>query len=174
MAKAIRMLTTVAMAAAALAGSVYPAFSQDLALPAETRVMTALEIHKLYRDKSWQWEKGAGLMKDAGRQFSAWVEGENGKTWAEGRWAITDTGLMCIVATWHSQSGAFPAKTCFSHRIDAGTIYQKREPDGGWYVFRHARQREDDEARKLVAIDLVSQQLDNIQAALSVAMFPEQ
>jgi hypothetical protein len=33
--------------------------------------MTALELYTLYRDKSWQWENGAGLMREADRQFSA-------------------------------------------------------------------------------------------------------
>lgn len=47
------------------------------------------------------------------------------------------------------------SKTCFSHRIDNGTIYQKREPGGEWYAFRNAEVHQDDEASKLVSTDLV-------------------
>ncbi|MHC1551591.1 DUF995 domain-containing protein [Phyllobacterium sp. K27] len=139
-----------------------------------TRPMMAFEIYNLYKNKSWQWDKGAGYLKDEGRQFSAWAHGEKGATWAEGRWVITETGLMCLNATWHSEPGAFPAKTCFSHRIDNGTIYQKREPDGEWYIFRHPKSREDDEARKLISTDLVSQQRDSIKTALGAAQLPKQ
>jgi hypothetical protein len=169
-----RMLTVVTATAVLLAGSAYTALSHDSALPAGARAMTALELYKLYRDKSWRWENGAGMMTDANRRFSAWSNGEKGKTWAEGHWAITDTGLMCLKATWYTDKGAFPTKTCFSHRISLGAIYQKREPSGGWYVFRHATPREEDEAGKLVAADLVSQQRDTIQAALGVPLVPEQ
>ena len=169
-----RISAMVALTVSVLAGPASPALSQEPVLPAEARAMTAPEIYRIYRNKSWRWDNGAGLMKDEGRKFKAWVEGEKGRTWAEGRWAITETGLMCLVATWHTDDGAFPAKTCFSHRINAGTVYQKREPDGIWYVFRHAEPREDDEVRKLVPVDLVSERLDNIQAALGAAMFPEQ
>lgn len=128
--------------------------------------MTAGEIYEIYRDKSWRWEDGAGQMKASPRQFSAWADGENGKSWAEGRWLVTETGRMCFDATWHTEQGAFPAKTCFSHRVGKSAIYQKREPDGAWYVFRHVRPREDDEASKLVSQDLVSRQRDSLKAAL--------
>lgn len=127
------------------------------------------EIYELYRNKSWRWEDGAGHMKETARQFSAWTDGKNGKSWAEGRWVITESGRMCLDATWHSEQGAFPARTCFSHRVGKGTIHQKREPDGAWYVFRHAKPREDDEASKLVSEDLVTQQRDRMKAALEAA-----
>jgi|UPI0003F648AB hypothetical protein len=166
-----RRLAVLAMAASLLAGA---ARAENVAIPSDARPMTALELYTLYRDKSWQWENGAGLMREADRQFSAWVRGEKWNSWAEGRWAITDTGLLCLKATWHTQEGSAPIKSCFSHRIAAGTIYQKREPDGQWYVFRHAIPQKGDEASKLVAADLVSQQRDAIQAALGVAPSTEQ
>lgn len=161
----VRMLAMVAAAATALAGSAYAA-SQNSEVPSEARTMTAVEIHELYRNKSWQWEHGAGQMKDVGRQFSAWAEGEKGESWAEGRWVITNTGRMCLDAVWHMDNGRVPAKTCFSHMIDDGTVYQKREPDGGWYVFRHAKPQSSDEASKLVAVDLVSGRLQGMKASV--------
>ncbi|HEY6773050.1 MAG TPA: DUF995 domain-containing protein [Oxalicibacterium sp.] len=157
-----------------LAGSACSVSAQESTLPAAARIMTPAEIHELYRDKSWQWKSGAGYTIDAGRQFSAWVDDENGKSWAEGRWIITETGRMCFNATWHSIDGAFPAKTCFSHRIDNGTIYQKREPAGDWYVFHHAEPRDEDEASKLVGADLVSAQIATVKTALDSTQFSEQ
>jgi hypothetical protein len=157
-----------------LGGSAYSTSAQETALPAEARVMAPGEIYDLYRDKSWQWKSGAGYMKDSGRRFSAWIDDENGKSWAEGRWTISKTGRMCFNATWHSTDGAFPAKTCFSHRIDDGTIYQKREPDGDWYVFHHAEPHDDDEASKLADADLVSAQIATVKADLDSNQFSEQ
>ena len=165
----ICVLTAFAGAIACGAAPVLAASSPDTALPANARPLTADEIYKLYRDKSWQWDSGAGRMRDAGRQFSAWADGEMGISWADGRWAITETGQMCFNATWHSKQGAFPVKTCFSHLFNEGAIYQKREPDGQWFVFRHANIRKDDEASKLVSVDLVSQQRDVIRSALERA-----
>ena len=98
-----------------------------------------------------------------GDLMEAWVDGDKGKSWAEGRWLVTDAGRMCLKANWHSDQGVFPGRTCFSHRIGDGTIYQKREPDGQWYVFRHANSREDDEAKKLVSADLVSSRIDSLR-----------
>lgn len=136
--------------------------------------MTAGEIYELYRDKSWQWDDGAGRMTGADRKFSAWADGGKGKSWAEGRWVITETGRMCLKATWHTEQGAFPAKTCFSHRIGNGAIHLMREPDGEWFMFRHAKIRDDDEANKLVSTDLVSQQRDEIKTVLDAAPSLEQ
>lgn len=170
--QSIRLLTTTVAVACALAGATCAAAAQTTVVPAKARVMTAVEIHKLYRDKNWRWESGAGQMKDEGRQFRAWAEDASGKTWAEGRWVITNTGRMCFDATWHSQAGAFPAKTCFSHRIHDGTIYQKRDPGGEWYVFRHAKPQAGDEASKLLAADLVSPRLKDMKAAVSSTQLP--
>ncbi|URQ75901.1 MAG: DUF995 domain-containing protein [Candidatus Ochrobactrum gambitense] len=143
--------------------------------PAGTRVMTPFEIYTLYRDKNWQWADGSGQMQITDRRFTARVDGEKGKAWAEGRWMITKTGLMCLKADWHTDQGKFPVKTCFSHRIGDGVVYQKREPDGVWYVFRHADGRADDEARKLVSISLSTEQKNGeLKAEATTPQSPKQ
>lgn len=162
----VGILSVVALLA--LTGSAHWVSAEETVPPERARIMTPGEIYVLYRDKSWQWQSGAGYMKDQGRQFIAVVDGESGKSWAEGRWVITETGRMCLRATWHSTSGAFPANTCFSHRIDDGTIYQKSEPNGEWYIFRHAQPRPDDEASKLADADLVSDQMALVKTALNL------
>lgn len=142
------------------------AAAADTKLPEGTRLMTAFELYTLYRDKTWQWPDGAGRMQNTDRRFSAWVDGTGGQSWAEGRWTVTDTGRLCFEAAWHATNGRFPAKTCFIHRIHDGTIYQKREAGGAWFVFRHAVAKQTDEAAKLIADDLVSQRLEVVKAAL--------
>lgn len=163
----LRGAIPVALAAMVLAGpvSASTAPAAESGPPAGSAAMSAAELYTLYRDKSWQWPDGAGRMDSADRRFTAWVDGEKGKSWAEGRWLITDAGMLCFKADWHSGEDVLPVRNCFAHRIDGGTIYQKREPDGQWYVFRHAEARDDDEANKLVSEDLVSGRLDELKPA---------
>ena len=160
---AVSVLAGASASAAATGSSVSTAPVAEAGVPAGTVPMVASELFALYRDKSWQWADGAGRMDGTDRQFTAWVDGDKGKSWAEGRWLVTDAGRMCLKANWHSDQGVFPGRTCFSHRIGDGTIYQKREPDGQWDVFRHANSREDDEAKKLVSADLVSRRIDSLR-----------
>ncbi|ASY63415.1 hypothetical protein SJ05684_c19730 [Sinorhizobium sojae CCBAU 05684] len=117
----------------------------------------------MFRGKSWKWQDGAGFMRDEGRLFRAWAQDGKKATWAEGRWIVTDSGMLCLKATWHSQGEAAQDKTCFSHRVLDGTIYQRREPAGDWYIFKHARPVADDEFFRLVKKDLVSARLPIIQ-----------
>lgn len=168
---AVSLLTAPTVAAAATAPKVASVPSAagaavsdaEASLPPGTVPMAASELFLLYHDKSWQWADGAGRMDSADRRFTAWVDGEKGKSWAEGKWLVTDSGQMCLKADWHSVEGIFPGKTCFAHRIGDGTIYQKQEPDGAWYVFRHVDGRADDEAKKLVSADLVTGRVDSLK-----------
>jgi hypothetical protein len=157
------MFTAVALAVSCIAA---PAIAASTQPPAGTRAMKAGDVYELYKNKSWQWKNGAGYMEDAGRHFSAWTDDEKGKAWADGHWSVTNTGALCLKAKWHSAQGDVPTRTCFAHRVHNGTIYQRRKPDGAWYIFSHAEARDDDEAHKLVSSDLVSQQRDRIKIAL--------
>ncbi|MDH6231596.1 hypothetical protein M2281_002194 [Mesorhizobium soli] len=136
-------------------------------LPPDAQALTSVELYMIYRDKSWLWSDGAGRMNDEGRSFSAWSDGKDGVTWADGRWIVTDTGFLCLKAIWHSATGAFPNKTCFSHRVYNGTIYQRKEPNGSWYVFRSSTSDKDGEFAKLTKEDVVSQPQSDIKASLS-------
>ncbi|MBN8954891.1 MULTISPECIES: DUF995 domain-containing protein [unclassified Rhizobium] len=149
-------------------GSNATAAATTIKVPDGARPMTANELYMLYHDKSWRWPDGAGRMQNADRRFSAWVDGTGGQSWAEGRWAVTDTGLLCLNATWHAANGQFPAKTCFIHRILDGTIYQKRETGGAWFVFRHPITQKADEATNLITDDLVSQRLEVLKTSLAI------
>ncbi len=161
----LAIVAVFGLAAPASAAAAEP----SLKMPAKARPMTAFELYQLYRDRSWQWPDGAGRMQDANRQFSAWVDGAKGPSWAEGRWTVDDAGRLCLDATWHAANGKFPAKTCFLHRVLDNTIYQKRESGGAWFVFRHGVPNQADEAQKLVASDLVSQRLSVVKTTLNTS-----
>lgn len=149
-----RLLTAAALGLVLCGG---PALAAEaITVPAQARAMTALELHDLYRDKTWQWSDGAGRFQEKGRIFRAWSGNDANAGWAEGRWILTDDGQLCLRAVWHGPKGSFPNKTCFRHMIHDGTIYQKKEPSGAWYVFKHAVPGTDDEYGKLVAQDTVS------------------
>lgn len=154
------VLTTLAVMAVPMipAGAAEP-----VKLPAQARAMTAAELYVLYRDKTWQWPDGAGRMQDKNRTFIGWSGSGDNTRWAEGRWVLSDTGLMCLKADWYGVQAKQANKTCFRHRIYEDTIYQKKEPSGSWYVFKHARAADSDEFKKLVAEDTVSAQLAKLQ-----------
>ena len=133
--------------------------SAEVAVPEKARTMTGVELYMIFQDKTWKWESGAGRMDREGRVFRAWAQSATGESWAEGRWSVNDRGQLCLTAVWHSQGAAARDKTCVSHRTLDGTSYQKREPSGDWYVFRHARTQADDEFNRLVREDLVAAKL---------------
>ncbi len=154
--------------AAAFAGGIGVAASTAAARPgtAKTTPLTAGEIHALYGQKSWIWKEGAGYFSVQQRRFTAWSK-ENGKpSYGVGRWFITDPGKLCFKADWHAKDGSAPATTCFSHRKRGNVIYQKREPDGEWYVFKHRRTRANDEFAKLRRGNYVSARLGAIQTRI--------
>ncbi len=132
-------------------------------VPTDARPMTGVELYMMFRGKSWKWKDGAGFMRDEGRLFKAWARDGKKATWAEGRWIVTDSGMLCLKATWHSKGEAAEDKTCFSHHVLDDTIYQRREPAGDWYVFKHGKPAADDEFYRLVNEDLVSARLPIIQ-----------
>ncbi|MDW6023474.1 DUF995 domain-containing protein [Mesorhizobium sp. BAC0120] len=160
-----RLAATSLLFAAVLFGSVAEAASTASLPPPDARPMTSGELFMLYRDKSWRWPDGAGWMQADGRRFTAWAGSGAQASWAEGRWIITD-GRLCLKAQWHSSTGVAPDKTCFSHMKLRDTVYQKREPSGAWYVFRHAPPQDGDEFSKLVGQDLVSTDLERIRSEL--------
>lgn len=129
--------------------------------------MTGVELYLLYRDKSWRWPNGAGRMESEGRRFVAWSGTGESASWAEGRWVVTDTGRLCMDATWHSQAEAATDRTCFSHRKHGDTIYQKKEPSGDWYVFDNPGSQ--GELEKLVGEDLVSAELKKLKSTIPAA-----
>jgi len=156
-----------------LSSESWAAAAAPLTPPVDARPMTGVELYMLYRDKSWKWDDGAGRLDDQGRVFTAWSGSGESEFRARGRWIVTDKGQLCLKADWHTPTGTYPDKTCFSHRIVDRTIYQKKEPSGDWYVFRHAVPSEGDEFRKLVREDLVSSRLARRETSPQTKPSPE-
>ena len=159
-----RLLATALCALAVVIPTVSHA-KDSLNPPAQARAMTGLELYLVYRDNSWKWPDGAGRMESDGRRFTAIAGSGVGASWAEGRWIVTDRGRLCLAAQWHAPAGVFPDRTCFEHRIDGNTIYQRRAPAGAWQIFKHSPAKADDEFTKLVREDLVSAGLEEVRSA---------
>lgn len=125
--------------------------------------VTTEKLFKLYYNRSWLWSDGAGYFPAKKRQFMASTGKGRKSSYAVGSWFLTDPGKLCFKAEWHSASGAAPALTCFSHREADGTIYQRREPDGKWYVFKNTPQTVDNEYSKVRHGDYVTSRLNKAQ-----------
>lgn len=118
--------------------------------------LSAAELYEIYHDKTWVWGTGGGRFESQGRRFVAFTNDKGNQSWAEGKWDVNDTGKLCIRATWTNAEGPGANATCFGHQKIGNVIYQRRHPDGKWYIFRHARARSGDEYRKLVPADNIT------------------
>lgn len=128
--------------------------------------LTTDELFRLYANQSWLWKDGAGYFPSKQRGFVAATGRGSKGSYGAGTWFLTPPGKLCFRATWYAKSGSAPALTCFSHRKKDGVVYQKREPDGEWYVFKNAPTRAGDEYRKLRPGDYVTTKLNKIKAKL--------
>lgn len=119
--------------------------------------LSAYEVYSLYRNKTWQWPTGGARFTAHDRKLVAFVDDKGKRSFAEGSWYVSDLGMMCMQARWTAADGSGPARTCFGHSKIGDTIYQRRVPNGEWYVFKHAKPKPGDEYRKLVASDAITE-----------------
>jgi Protein of unknown function (DUF995) len=136
-------------------------------LPKSAEPVSAVELYMLYKDKTWQWEKGAGRFYSKDRRFLAWSDGENGKSYAEGRFILTDGGRVCMDAVWRDAQSTVRDRSCFLHHRDQGTIYQRKDGSPDWYLFRHLSETDTGEYAKFVDEDLVSDEVATIRKKLA-------
>ena len=145
-------LAMLVLAASALATGAVSAVE----LPKGAVPLSAVELLSLYGGKTWKWGEGGAYFEREGRQFRARTVDDAGvASVTSGTWKITDGGKLCFSATWGSADGT-QYETCFGHAAAGGDLYQRRLPDGEWYVFRHAEPQPDDEYGNLVRGDRVS------------------
>lgn len=132
-----------------------------LAATAEAgRLMTINELYDIFQGRSWIWDDGAGYFDVSKRRFTAWSGYGKKASYAEGTWFLNKKGRVCFNATWYAIDGAGKAVTCFENRTDGKNMYQRRLPDGEWYVFSHIPPRGYDAIRKLKRGDYVSRKLE--------------
>jgi hypothetical protein len=120
------------------------------------RPMTIDELFRIYNDRTWIWEDGAGYFQAHKRRFISWVRRGRTASFGDGNWFMTQDGRICFRAKWHATDGAAIATTCFQHRTDGRNNYQRSWPDGEWYIFAHTPRRSGDEINKLKAGDQVT------------------
>jgi hypothetical protein len=106
---------------------------------AKGRVLTAKEINAIYEDRTWLWGDGAAYFR-TNKEFFAWFGKDEKASYAEGSWSTNDQGLLCFHATWYGLEGHSASSSCFEHRTDDKNIFQRKTPDGGWYIFSHLPQ----------------------------------
>ena len=131
--------------------------------------MSVDEIFGLYVNRSWIWSDGAGFFANSKREFKAYSGRGRNASYGEGNWFIKSNGTLCFRATWVASDGSAPAVTCFSHRKDGNTIYQRKEPGGDWYAFQSTPALRSNEIRKLKKGDFVSRNFNRIKAQLDRA-----
>jgi hypothetical protein len=127
-----------------------------MAAPAQAKLqwapLTTEYVESMYSNKTWMWKNGAGYF-GADHHFKAWTRSKGVVTRADGTWDVRDEGMMCFSARWGASvdllSEAPVKETCFSHSAKGRKIAQMSEPDGKWYIFKHARTRKRDEFLKL-------------------------
>ncbi|RAZ84660.1 hypothetical protein DPM33_30875 [Mesorhizobium hawassense] len=121
---------------------------------------TAFELQLLYADRTWNWKNGAAYF-GMDRRLHAWTQGGNSPAVGEGRWLVMENGKMCMELAWRSKTySTKPQRTCYSHRVEKGNIEQRKDPDGTWYDFKHARDDPADEHQKFEAGNTKGAQFD--------------
>ncbi|MEZ0167523.1 DUF995 domain-containing protein [Microvirga sp. TS319] len=114
------------------------------------RPLSAVELRQLYNGRTWLWENGGGYMDPSGR-FGAIIDSWNGRmSMADGEWTANDRGRLCFRGSWRSQTGKTHSESCFTHYAWGDVIYQRKEPNGSWYVFKHSPTAESDEFNMIV------------------------
>ncbi|MER8443454.1 DUF995 domain-containing protein [Mesorhizobium sp. M1066] len=97
-------------------------------------------VYQIYQNHSWLWgKKGAGFFAVKQRQFDAWTHDKGKSGYGDGMWFIPGGGKLCWRAKWHGSWGVKGSMTCFEHRQAGKVIYQRKAPDGDWYVFKRLK-----------------------------------
>jgi len=125
------------------------------------------EMHRIYGNRTWIWDDGAGFLDARTRTFVAWTGSGANASYADGNWFMTETGNLCFRANWAAIDGDGMAATCFEHRTDGSRIFQRRQPDGEWYVFANSPIQPDDEIRKLRPGDAVFSRYERNKAEVA-------
>ncbi len=168
---AVLLLATLALAGCSVSAAEKSEFddARTQALFLASSPMSGDQLFAVFNNHTWQWRTGGGFFAAKDQSFTAWSS-EGGKpSYGEGRWFTTGVGKICFRAKWTSLDGAAKAITCFSHRITGNTIFQRREPGGEWYVFKHAKRTRGDEYLKLRKGNYVYHPLRRMKEKMAMA-----
>ena len=137
--------------------------------PEKAKPVSASELSDLFGDRTWRWGAGGARFVAERRKLVAYSEEGGNSTVAEGHWEGTDSGLLCLVARWTTKASEASKRTCFRHVRDRGTIFQRREPNGDWYVFRSNRPKPEDEFAKLIKEDTITPNVEELRKTLKAS-----
>jgi hypothetical protein len=122
-------------------------------------------VYDIYQNHSWLWGKnGAGFFAVRQRAFDAWTSDKGKQGYGEGIWFIPGGGKLCYRATWHGSWGASSSMSCFEHRQAGRVIYQRKAPNGEWYVFRSSHRNRGDVFANVKYGDYVTRKQNRIKA----------
>jgi GH43 family beta-xylosidase len=127
------------------------------AVAAKARPLSAKELFSTYEDRTWPWGDGAAYFGARHRAFIAWSHSGAEASYAEGSWSASDQGRLCSDAMWHGRKGKARSTICWENRSDEKNIYQRKLPDGMWYVVGHLPAQPDDVIQKLQPGDHASE-----------------
>jgi hypothetical protein len=121
--------------------------------------MSASEVRKLYRGKTWMWNDGGGYFAPDGRFQAAMGSDRDTGSFVTGTWQVRRSGRLCFAGAWTVQGKRSYDTSCFAHRVVGNVIYQRKEPSGDWYVFRSEPPKPEDEIKKLIGGDQIEAKL---------------
>jgi len=156
----LALLSTMTISACLVAGA-----GEGSTLPRKAHFVRPAAVVQLYAGRTWLWKSGGGYFAP-NQRFIAWSGKAKAKSYVDGKWYATARGKVCFEGVWHSARSDGPNLTCFDHRIAGLAVYQRKLPNGGWYLFKHARRVKGDEYNKLVAGDRVSSGLRRLELAM--------
>ena len=111
--------------------------SAAASLPADAVPMTPAELDEMYSGKTQAWPEDAGgwfFAKD--RRLSAYAS-KPPQSYAMGKWYITNSGKVCVVARWvwaKGKKGRGPFQTtCWAHRKIGSQIWKENPKKHAWY-----------------------------------------
>lgn len=135
----MKFTTRAAVLIGLLFGSFGPtaSLSNAASLPAGGVPLSAAELYDMYRGKTQAWPEGAGgWYFGTDRRLSAYASKPPG-SYAVGKWYITESGKVCVVARWiwakGSQGKGPNQKTCWAHQKVGSQIWKLNPKTKAWY-----------------------------------------
>ncbi len=121
------------------------------------------DLTQLYAGKTWYWKAGAGYFAPDGT-FKCILRSTDQMDECTGKWSA-QSGALTIVMNWKStpprsfETAWRSTKVIFYHETQGTDIWQKKEPNGAWFVFKHATPEKGDEWWKLQSGDKTAEVL---------------
>ncbi|WP_298912551.1 DUF995 domain-containing protein [uncultured Roseobacter sp.] len=96
------------------------------------------QIIAKYLGNTWNWSQGGSYWGSGGKFQAVWTNEENqSKSYADGKWYVTNKGTLCYEAVWEWKEKNEPdevRKNCWRHVVDKqGRLWQRHHEKEDWY-----------------------------------------